>query len=203
MIFVWTSTSRSLYLEQRHETMSISNYVSDAVCAAVRGANLVWKVIAITSICSITNQSLLLYVYIFAFIRIIEMSINVNYWHVMGVEHWKYLKEKYCIDSSVFFGFRISWLTRITSSAAITFSGRAGIPARGSRSIWWMILKTSLRFRLDRSFSGFLYFKKLTLKQKWLIITNAVTPKRSYCKNSRELPMIFCWGEEHGWCERE
>lgn len=52
------------------------------------------------------------------------------------------------------------------SSTASTLGGRSSMPVGRWSSVLWIILNTSLRFRFDRSFSGFLYLKKFTLQKK-------------------------------------
>lgn len=56
------------------------------------------------------------------------------------------------------------------SSAVYTFSGRSEIWFGALVSVLWINLKTSLRSKFDRSFSGFLYFRKFTLKNQFIII---------------------------------
>lgn len=51
----------------------------------------------------------------------------------------------------------------LKSSAENTFGGRSDIRYAGCDSASWINLKTSLLFKFDKSLSGFLYFRKLTL----------------------------------------
>lgn len=78
------------------------------------------------------------------------------------------------------------YIIRKTSSAAGTFAGRSEILLVGLFSVSWINLYTSLRDKLDKSFSGFLYFWKFILKMKYL--------KKSV---NNYISLIKCWFQIH------
>lgn len=86
----------------------------------------------------------------FSFVRSMHISIN---------------KIKHMINSTFIYAYlNYRLLAGQTSSAVYTFAGRSEIWFGALVSVLWIILKTSLRSKFERSFSGFLYFRKFTLK---------------------------------------